>query len=65
MLTKIKFYKKLADANFQLCSKTTVFAKVFGHFSKLDIFFVHFYFLDSLFEAEIWKNPAVLLNNIF
>ena len=59
MLTKIKICKKSADANFKICSKNTFFTKVYVHFSKLDIFFVHFYFFESLFETEICKNPAV------
>jgi len=42
MLTKIKICKKSADANFKICSKNTFFTKVYGHFSKMDIFFVHF-----------------------
>ena len=53
MLTKLKFYKKSADANFKICSKIKFFTKVKGHFSKMDIFFVHFYFFDSLFETKI------------
>ena len=38
MLTKYFFSEKSPDANFQLCSQNAFFAKVFGPFSKLDIY---------------------------
>jgi hypothetical protein len=38
MLTKIKIYKKLRDANFQLCSQNNFLAKVLSHFCKMDIY---------------------------
>jgi hypothetical protein len=60
MITKYFFCKKTPDANFQLCSQNTFFAKVSCPFSKLDIYKCPF----SVFPFGLLEKYAILNNKL-